>query len=30
MPQPRMFSREQTAGWIAADEADMQRFREGN
>ena len=30
MPQPRKFSREQTAGWIAEDEADMQRFREGN
>ena len=29
MPQPRKFSREQTAGWIAEDEADMQRFREG-
>jgi hypothetical protein len=29
MPQPRKFSREQTSGWIAEDEADMQRFREG-
>ncbi len=26
MPEPRMFSREQTAAWIAEDEADMQRF----
>jgi hypothetical protein len=30
MPEPRKFSREQTAAWIAEDEADMQRFREGN
>ena len=29
MPQPRKFSREQTAAWIAEDQADMQRFREG-
>ena len=29
MPQPRKFSREQRAAWIAEDEADMQRFREG-
>jgi hypothetical protein len=29
MPEPRQFSREQTAAWIAEDEADMQRFREG-
>jgi hypothetical protein len=29
MPEPRKFSREQTAAWIAEDEADMQRFREG-
>jgi hypothetical protein len=28
MPEPRKFSREQMAGWIAEDEADMQRFRE--
>ena len=28
-PEPRKFSREQTAAWIAEDEADMQRFREG-
>lgn len=29
MPAPRTFSREQTAGWIAEDEADLHRFREG-
>ena len=29
MPEPRMFSREKTAAWLAEDEADMQRFREG-
>ena len=29
LPEPRRFSREQTAAWIAEDEADMQRFREG-
>jgi hypothetical protein len=29
MPEPRKFSREQTAAWIAEDGADMQRFREG-
>ncbi len=28
MPEPRKFSPEQTAAWIAEDEADMQRFRE--
>jgi hypothetical protein len=28
LPEPRQFSREQMAGWIAEDEADMQRFRE--
>jgi hypothetical protein len=28
-PEPRKFSREQLAGWIAQDEADMQRFRDG-
>ncbi len=28
MPEPRTFSREQVAGWLAKDEADMQRFRE--
>ena len=26
---PRKFSREEIANWIARDEADMQRFREG-
>ena len=29
MPEPRKFSREQTAAWITQDEADMQRFRQG-
>ncbi len=29
MPEPRKFSREQMAGWIAEDEADMRRFHEG-
>jgi len=29
LPEPRKFSREQTAAWIAEDDADMQRFREG-
>ncbi len=29
MPEPRTFSRETTAAWIAEDDADMQRFREG-
>ena len=28
-PEPRKFSREAVAGWIAGDEEDMQRFREG-
>ena len=28
MPEPRTYSREQIAGWIAEDEADMQRFRD--
>ncbi len=28
-PEPRKFSRETVAGWIARDEEDMQRFREG-
>lgn len=27
MPEPKKFSREQIAGWIARDEADMERFR---
>ena len=29
MPEPRKFPREQMAAWIAEDEADMVRFREG-
>ena len=29
VPAPRQVSREQTAAWIAEDEADMRRFREG-
>jgi hypothetical protein len=29
LPEPRKFSREQVSGWIAQDEADMQKFREG-
>ena len=29
LPPPRKFSREQLASWIAEDEAEMQRFREG-
>ena len=29
MPEPRRFSSEQTAAWIAEDEADFRRFREG-
>lgn len=29
MPEPRKFSREQVAGWIAEDEADMRRFQQG-
>ena len=28
LPEPRKFGREQIAGWIAQDKADMQRFRE--
>jgi hypothetical protein len=28
MPEPRRFSSQQTAEWIAEDEADMRRFRE--
>ena len=28
-PEPRKFSAQQIAGWIAEDEADMRRFREG-
>jgi len=29
MPEARKFSREQMAGWIAEDEADMRRFEQG-
>ena len=29
LPSPRKFSKEQIATWIAEDEAEMQRFREG-
>jgi hypothetical protein len=29
MPTPRQFSKEEMAGWIAEDEADMERFRRG-
>ena len=29
LPEPRKFPREQISGWIAQDEADMQKFREG-
>jgi hypothetical protein len=29
LPEPRRFSREQFAAWIAEDEADMRRFKEG-
>lgn len=29
LPAPRKFSKEQVASWIAEDEAEMQRFREG-
>jgi hypothetical protein len=28
LPEPRQFSHEEIAGWIAEDEADMKRFRE--
>jgi hypothetical protein len=28
-PEPRKFSRDQMAGWIAEDEADMRRFEQG-
>ncbi|MCG3149791.1 MAG: hypothetical protein PCFJNLEI_03256 [Verrucomicrobiae bacterium] len=27
LPEPRQFSREQMAAWIAEDEADLQQFR---
>jgi len=29
LPEPRKFSREEMAGWIAEDEADMRRFQQG-
>jgi len=29
LPEPRKFSREQTADWIDEDEADMRQFSEG-
>ena len=29
MPVPRKFTKEEMAGWIAEDEADMERFRRG-
>jgi hypothetical protein len=29
MPPPRKFTKEQMAGWIAEDEADMEEFRRG-
>jgi hypothetical protein len=29
LPEPRKFSRERIGSWVAQDEADMQRFREG-
>ncbi len=29
LPAPRKFTREEMLGWIAEDEADMRRFREG-
>ena len=29
MPAPRIFTKEEMAGWIAEDEADMERFRRG-
>ena len=30
LPPPRKFTKEQVAKWIAEDEAEMQRFREGS
>ncbi|MGO8699298.1 MAG: hypothetical protein ACLQVY_16450 [Limisphaerales bacterium] len=30
MPGPRKFTRDQMAGWIAEDEADMRCFEQGN
>ena len=29
LPEPRDFTREQMDAWVAEDEADMRRFREG-
>jgi hypothetical protein len=29
LPEPRKFTKEEMAGWIAEDEADMRRLREG-
>jgi hypothetical protein len=29
LPEPRKFSRDQMAAWIAEDEADMRRFQQG-
>jgi hypothetical protein len=29
LPEPRKFKKEEMAGWIAEDEADMRRLREG-
>jgi hypothetical protein len=29
LPEPRKFTREQLAAWIAEDEAEMERFRQG-
>ncbi len=29
LPEPREFTKEQVSGWVAEDEADMARFREG-
>ena len=29
LPEPRKYPPEQTAAWVAEDEADMRRFREG-
>ena len=28
LPEPRQFSREQIAGWIAEDEADLERLKQ--
>jgi hypothetical protein len=29
LPEPRRFSGDAVAGWVAEDEADMRRFRDG-